>query len=57
MAPKLVGGEAPRILEGTIPEVEELELAWLLEHEGELFARYRARLTQGSGPPPPPAPS
>ena len=39
--PKLAGGEAPRILEGALPEVEELELVWLLDHEGELFARYR----------------
>jgi riboflavin biosynthesis pyrimidine reductase len=43
IAPKLVGGDAPRILEGTIPELERLELAWLLEHDGELFARYRCR--------------
>jgi len=42
-APKLGGGEAPRILEGALPEVAELELAWLLEADGELFARYRAR--------------
>ena len=42
-APKLAGGEAPRILEGALPEVAELELAWLLEADGELFARYRAR--------------
>jgi riboflavin biosynthesis pyrimidine reductase len=41
MAPKLTGGEAPRIVEGILPNVTELELAWLLEHEGELFARYR----------------
>jgi riboflavin biosynthesis pyrimidine reductase len=41
VAPKLAGGEAPRILEGTLPEVKGLELAWLLEQEGELFARYR----------------
>jgi riboflavin biosynthesis pyrimidine reductase len=41
IAPKLVGGEAPRILEGVLPETAELELAWLLEHESELFARYR----------------
>jgi riboflavin-specific deaminase-like protein len=41
IAPKLAGGEAPRILEGALPEVEELELAWLLDHDGELFARYR----------------
>jgi riboflavin biosynthesis pyrimidine reductase len=42
IAPKLVGGEAPRIVEGgALPETTGLELAWLLEHEGELFARYR----------------
>ncbi len=41
IAPKLTGGEAPRIVEGILPDVTELELAWLLEHEGELFARYR----------------
>jgi riboflavin biosynthesis pyrimidine reductase len=40
-APKLAGGAAPRILEGELPEVERLELAWLLEEDGELFARYR----------------
>ncbi|MGH2922820.1 MAG: dihydrofolate reductase family protein [Solirubrobacterales bacterium] len=43
IAPKLAGGEAPRILEGALPEVVELELAWLLESDGELFGRYRAR--------------
>jgi riboflavin biosynthesis pyrimidine reductase len=42
IAPKLVGGEAPRIIEGgALPETAELELAWLLEQDGELFARYR----------------
>jgi riboflavin biosynthesis pyrimidine reductase len=41
IAPKLSGGEAPRIIEGPLPEVAELELAWLLEADGELFARYR----------------
>lgn len=41
IAPKLSGGEAPRILEGPLPEVVDLELAWLLEEDGELFARYR----------------
>jgi riboflavin biosynthesis pyrimidine reductase len=42
IAPKLTGGEAPRILEGdALPATAELELAWLLEDEGELFARYR----------------
>lgn len=40
-APKLAGGDAPRIVEGELPRVDSLELAWLLEHEGELFARYR----------------
>lgn len=44
IAPKLTGGEAPRILEGrALPETAELELAWLLEDGGELFARYRRR--------------
>ncbi|HEY8809296.1 MAG TPA: dihydrofolate reductase family protein [Solirubrobacterales bacterium] len=40
IAPKLVGGIAPRILEGDLPGMEPLELAWLLEEDGELFARY-----------------
>jgi riboflavin biosynthesis pyrimidine reductase len=44
IAPKLVGGEAPRILEGeALSEIADLELAWLLEDNGELYARYRAR--------------
>lgn len=43
VAPKLAGGEAPRILEGSLHGVVELELAWLLEQDGELFARYRRR--------------
>jgi riboflavin biosynthesis pyrimidine reductase len=43
IAPKLAGGVAPRIIEGDLPSIEELELAWLLEEEGELFARYRLR--------------
>ena len=41
IAPKLVGGEGPRIVEGPLPAVIGLELAWLLERDGELFARYR----------------
>jgi riboflavin-specific deaminase-like protein len=41
IAPKLSGGEAPRITEGPLPGVIDLELAWLLEAGGELFARYR----------------
>jgi riboflavin biosynthesis pyrimidine reductase len=43
IAPKLSGGVAPRIIEGELPAVAELELAWLLEEDGELFARYRQR--------------
>jgi riboflavin biosynthesis pyrimidine reductase len=42
VAPKLVGGKAPRILEGeALPATADLDLAWLLEHDGELFSRYR----------------
>lgn len=41
IAPKLSGGDAPRIIEGELPAVAELELVWLLEERGELFARYR----------------
>jgi riboflavin biosynthesis pyrimidine reductase len=42
IAPKLSGGDAaPRIVEGPLSEVVGLELVWLLEEEGELFARYR----------------
>jgi riboflavin biosynthesis pyrimidine reductase len=40
-APKLTGGEAPRIVEGVLPKAAELQLEWLLEQDGELFARYR----------------
>ncbi len=43
IAPKLSGGEAPRIIEGPLPDVVDLELAWLLEEDGELFARYHRR--------------
>ncbi|HWO16114.1 MAG TPA: dihydrofolate reductase family protein [Solirubrobacterales bacterium] len=43
IAPKLTGGGAPRILEGSLPATTDLELAWLLEEDGELFARYRRR--------------
>jgi riboflavin biosynthesis pyrimidine reductase len=43
IAPKLAGGGAPRIVEGDLPRIEPLELAWLLEEEGELFARYSRR--------------
>ena len=41
IAPKIAGGEGPRILEGALPEVNGVELAWLLASESELFARYR----------------
>jgi riboflavin biosynthesis pyrimidine reductase len=41
IAPKLAGGGAPRILEGELARIAPLELAWLLEEDGELFARYR----------------
>jgi riboflavin-specific deaminase-like protein len=40
VSPKLTGA-GPSILEGALPEVTALELAWLLEEKGELFARYR----------------
>ncbi len=40
IAPKLAGGEAPRILEGDLPRLVPLELSWLLDEDGELFARY-----------------
>ena len=40
-APKLAGGQGPGLVTG-LPEIERpLELAWLLEQDGELFARYR----------------
>ena len=42
IAPKLVGA-GTTILEGALPEVAELELAWLLQEGSELFARYRRR--------------
>jgi len=44
MAPRLTGGEGPRIVEGqALPKIAELELAWLLEENGELFSRYGRR--------------
>ncbi len=43
IAPKLTGGGAPRIVEGELPAIAPLELAWLLEEDGELFARYSRR--------------
>jgi riboflavin biosynthesis pyrimidine reductase len=41
ISPKMSGGQAPRILEGPLPGVVGMELVWLLEEDGELFARYR----------------
>jgi riboflavin-specific deaminase-like protein len=41
LAPKLAGGPEPRMIEGELPQPIEWELAWLLEEQGELFARYR----------------
>jgi riboflavin-specific deaminase-like protein len=41
IAPKLSGGDAPRIIEGQLLDIADLELVWLLEERGELFARYR----------------
>jgi riboflavin-specific deaminase-like protein len=41
IAPKLAGGESPRVLEGELPGVIDLQLVSLYEAEGELFARYR----------------
>jgi riboflavin-specific deaminase-like protein len=40
-APKVAGGIGPGLVEGAGERVRELELAWLLEEDGELFARYR----------------
>jgi riboflavin-specific deaminase-like protein len=42
IAPKLAGDGGPRILEGDLAGTERLELLWLLEHRGELFARCAA---------------
>jgi riboflavin-specific deaminase-like protein len=41
IAPKLAGREERSILTAPLPDVLELQLAWLLESEGELFTRYR----------------
>lgn len=41
LAPKLAGGDGPGLVLG-LPEHEiPLELVWLLDNDGELFARYR----------------
>jgi len=44
ISPELVGGQpSPRILEGTLSDPRKKRLAELLEHDGELFARYQPR--------------
>lgn len=43
IAPKLSGGDAPRVIEGELPAIAPLTLSWLLEQDGELFARYSRR--------------
>jgi riboflavin-specific deaminase-like protein len=45
IAPKLAGREERSILTNPLPDVIEMELAWLLEAEGELFTRYRISST------------
>jgi riboflavin-specific deaminase-like protein len=46
IAPKLTGGGAPRIVEADLPGIQPLDLAWLLEEDGELFARYSRHAAQ-----------
>jgi riboflavin-specific deaminase-like protein len=48
VAPKIAGGEGPRVLEGALADIDEVELAWLLESDSELFLRYRG-ITAGPG--------
>jgi riboflavin-specific deaminase-like protein len=46
-APKLAGGDGPGLAVG-LPELERpLEVAWLLEEDGELYARYRVPRDSG----------
>jgi 5-amino-6-(5-phosphoribosylamino)uracil reductase len=40
IAPALVGGGEPRLLDGVLPEPARLELRQMLEEDGTLFARY-----------------
>jgi riboflavin-specific deaminase-like protein len=40
-APKLAGGDGPALAVGLSELERPLEVAWLLEEDGELFARYR----------------
>ena len=48
IAPKIAGGEGPRVLEGALADIDEVQLAWLLASESELFTRYRG-ITAGPG--------
>ncbi|MEO8091156.1 MAG: dihydrofolate reductase family protein [bacterium] len=43
LAPKLIGGDGPHLVEGLAEHERPLDLAWLLDDEGELFARYRVK--------------
>lgn len=43
VAPKLAGGVGPGLLEGAAEDPRELEPAWLLEEQGELYCRFRVR--------------
>lgn len=54
IAPKLAGGSDLPILLGELQSLEEMRLLWLLEHDGELFARYGMRTpVQHTSPDPP----
>jgi riboflavin-specific deaminase-like protein len=46
-APKIAGGDGPGLMVGLAEHERRLELAWLLEEDGELFARYRV-IPEGS---------
>lgn len=48
IAPKLAGREERSILSAPLPDVIALELIWLLESDGELYARYGVRGPEGS---------
>lgn len=43
LAPKLALNEGPGLLENGFERPIDLELVWLLDQDGELFARYRVR--------------
>jgi riboflavin-specific deaminase-like protein len=45
-APKLAGGDGLNLVQGLAELERPLELAWLLEEDGELFARYRVPSTR-----------